>query len=170
MLIEKKEYACWDIGGKLIYGGEQETEYFGSGSQFGIEMFVKNIPVTGVIWVVNINQDIQHLMTSKMVLHEIVEGYHQLQDIQLLMVYNKKPDIIRKENTNADEGLVAREIFVYDEIKQINNAWQECPFNLEQLDKFFEIEKLKHKTKPKSYLIDVNEKQNGAEVFKYIGD
>jgi len=22
MLIEKKEYGCWDVGGSLIYGGE----------------------------------------------------------------------------------------------------------------------------------------------------
>jgi hypothetical protein len=53
------------------------------------------------------------------------------------MIYNKKPDIISKmpKDTGGEKDKEkSTPIFMYDEIKQINNAWQECPFNQKQLD------------------------------------
>ena len=55
----KREINVWDIGSCNIYGGEQYGEYYPSGSHFGIQLFLKNISVDGVIWVVNIQQDIE---------------------------------------------------------------------------------------------------------------
>jgi hypothetical protein len=52
---EKKDFGVWDIGGKLIYGGEQNGEYFSTGTDFGINLFLKNIAFAGAIWMVNIN-------------------------------------------------------------------------------------------------------------------
>ena len=71
----------WDIGGKLVYGGEQNGEYFATGSDFGVNLFLKNIMLAGAIWMVNINQDIEQLYRSKQTLHTLFDGYPQLQDI-----------------------------------------------------------------------------------------
>lgn len=51
----KIDYAAWDVGGCNIYGGEQSGDYFAQGSEFNIKLFLKNIPVHGIIWVVNVS-------------------------------------------------------------------------------------------------------------------
>ena len=59
MIIDgKKEFACWEIGGSLIHGGERQDQFFSTSSEFGIEIFLKNITVIGVVWVVNTSVDI----------------------------------------------------------------------------------------------------------------
>jgi hypothetical protein len=55
MFSDKIEYCCWDVSGKTIYNGEQNSEYFGTGSEFGLNVFLKNIPVYGVIYVINVS-------------------------------------------------------------------------------------------------------------------
>ena len=73
MIVEgKKEFSCWDIGGTLIYGGEQPSQFFACGSEFGVEIFLKNIPVIGVIWVVNISEDIDQLLLSKKLMFQVI--------------------------------------------------------------------------------------------------
>ena len=49
-----------------------------------------------MIYMVNVSQDIEYLLQSKTVLHQIILGNGQLRDIQLSIVYNKQPDLIRK--------------------------------------------------------------------------
>ena len=55
MIQEKVDFAVWDIGGINIFRGEQNGEYFATGSEFGYKLFLKNLPVRGLIWVVNIS-------------------------------------------------------------------------------------------------------------------
>lgn len=62
---DRIDYACWDIGGTCIFAGEQDNEYFGQGSSYEINSFLKLIPVHGLIWVVNVSQDIEYLLQSK---------------------------------------------------------------------------------------------------------
>jgi hypothetical protein len=68
----KIEFAAWDVGGCNIYGGPQCGEYFAKGSQFNLKLYLKNIPVNGVIWVVNVSQDVEYLNLSKKILHDII--------------------------------------------------------------------------------------------------
>lgn len=49
------------------------------------------------------------------------------------------------------------EIFNLDDIRAINNAWTECPYNEENLKVFFDVESLKKRVKTNVFLIDVNE-------------
>jgi hypothetical protein len=52
---DRIDYCCWDIGGTIIYNGEQNAEYFGQGSDYGLGVFLKQIPVQGVIYVINVS-------------------------------------------------------------------------------------------------------------------
>jgi hypothetical protein len=87
------EFAAWDIGGCNIYGGPQCGEYFAKGSQFNLKLYLKNIPVNGVIWVVNVSQDVEYLNLSKKILHDIILSNGQLKDIYLSIVFNKRQNI-----------------------------------------------------------------------------
>jgi len=137
------------------------------------------VPVTGIIWIVNINQDIDEILRSKQMLHETLTGYPQLEEVLLYMVYNRVPDIQAKLG-QTDESTKDVEIFVYDDIKAINKGWQESPFvnigdarNPEVLDKLFDIESLRYKCRGgviKSYCFDVADSLMGAEMFKNIGE
>ena len=74
-------------------------------------------------------------------------------------MWNKKPDISKKGTNDGDQAKETTEIFNREEIRKINNAWTECPYNKEQLEKFFAVDKLsKNCQSIKTYLIDVNEK------------
>ena len=55
MFSDRIDFCCWDVSGKLIYSGEQNSEYFGTGSAFGIKTVLKNIPFYGVIYVINVS-------------------------------------------------------------------------------------------------------------------
>ena len=98
----------------------------------------------------------------------LVDGYTQLQGIQMVVIYNKKPELIKKRNVNDDNGNKKKEIFNYEEIREMNTAWTECAFNQERLDKFFAIEKLQKKTTIKTFIVDVAEKSEGASIFDYL--
>ena len=77
----------------------------------------------------------------------------------LFIVFNKKPDLLKKGGSDADQTKTSVEIFNREEIRKINNAHTECPFNKDQLEKFFALEKLEKVCgKINTYLIDVNEK------------
>ena len=62
IIQDRIDYAAWDIGGCNIFGGEQNCEYFAKGSDYGINLFLKNIPCYGIIYVVNVSQDIEFLV------------------------------------------------------------------------------------------------------------
>ena len=94
---DKCDFAAWDLGGTLIYEGEQNSEYFGKGSQYGIKDFLRQIEFQGVIYVIDVSQDIERLLITKNVLHKTIFGYGQLKDAHLLIIYNEKPDIQIKE-------------------------------------------------------------------------
>ena len=130
IIQDRIDYACWDIGGCNIYGGEQNCEYFARGSDYGVNLFLKNIPCNGIIFVVNVSQDVEYLVQAKMVLHDLIMGNGQIRDVQLIIIFNKKPDILKKAGTQ-DESKNASEIFMREDIRKINNAWTECPFNNE---------------------------------------
>jgi len=54
-----KDFDCWDIGGCNIYGGEQAGEYYATGFDQGLKLFINSIPFRGIIWVVNVSQDFE---------------------------------------------------------------------------------------------------------------
>ena len=99
----------------------------------------------------------------------MLEGYAQLQDVQLILVYNKKPDLLKKKQIE-DDGKNAKKhktVFNRNEIREINTMWTECPFHQDMLDKFFEKDKLQKKSKlVQSFHLDVNDKYEGAKVFQ----
>ena len=55
-------------------------------------------------------------------------------------------------------------------MRQVNTAWTECPFNQEQLDKFFGIEKLSNIVKTKTYFFDASVATDCKKVFKDMGE
>ena len=75
LIDERVAYRVWDIGGSLIYGGEMGSEFFSTGTDFGLVPYLRAVEVSGIIWVVNISLDIEYLHTSKQCLHEIIFGY-----------------------------------------------------------------------------------------------
>ena len=93
---EADDLDCWDIGGCNIYGGEQTGEFYPTGNDTGIKLFLNNIEFQGAIWVVNISQDIEQLWLSKKVLHDTVFSQEALRNIHLYIVYNDKPDTLKK--------------------------------------------------------------------------
>ena len=86
----------------------------------------------------------------------------------MVVIYNKKPELIKKRNAQDDNGKQKKEIFNYEEIREMNTAWTECAFNQDRLDKFFNIEKLQKKTTIKTFIIDVAEKAEGQHIFDYL--
>ena len=46
----------------------------------------------------------------------------------MVVIYNKKPDLLKKRSANDDGSAKKKEIFNYDEIREINTAWTECAF------------------------------------------
>ena len=62
---ERISYRIWDIGGSSIYGGEVGSEFFSSGTDFGLVPYLRTIEVHGIIWVVNVSMDIEYLHRSK---------------------------------------------------------------------------------------------------------
>ena len=110
-----------------------------------------------MIYMVNVSQDIEYLLQSKTVLHQIILGNGQLRDIQLSIVYNKQPDLIRKVEDQNIHRL--KQVLDRKEIYQINHAYTDCPYDLEQLNAFFGVSKLEKLVTVKSYLIDCGEKK-----------
>ena len=101
-------------------------------------------------------------------MHTLVEGYTQLQGIQIVVIFNKKPDLYKKRNANDESGNKKKEIFNYEEIREINTAWTECAYKQEQLESFFNIEKLQKKSTISTFLLDISEKSEGELIFKAL--
>ena len=59
-------------------------------------------------------------------------------------------------------------VFKREEVRSINNAWTECPFNKSQLDQIFDLQRLSERTRPQSFDIDVADKIQGQKVFNFI--
>lgn len=53
---------------------------------------MKNVPVAGVVYVVNISEDIERIRESKKELHKIMNE-PALADCVLALVYNNKPHL-----------------------------------------------------------------------------
>ena len=99
-------------------------------------------------------------------LHDLILGNGQIRDIYLIIIFNKKPDISKKQGETKQETV----IFQLDKIREINNAWTECPFNNDQLKKFFDVDKLSKIVKTSTFLFDVNEKNKCQEVFSNMAE
>jgi hypothetical protein len=128
MFSDRIDYCCWDVSGKEIYNGEQNSEYFSSNSEFGINVFLKNIPFYGVIFVINVSQDVEFLLQSKAVLHQTVFGNGQLKGKEFSVVYNKQPELVRKAPANPDPWKL-NEMCNREEMRLVNSAFSECPYN-----------------------------------------
>ena len=63
------------------------------GSQYGLKDFLRQIEFQGVVYVVDVCQDIENLLTSKKVLHKTIFGNGQLREAHLIILYNEKPDL-----------------------------------------------------------------------------
>ena len=90
----------------------------------------------------------------------------------MIVVFNRMPDLVNKAK-DSDTKDSSQEIFTYDEIKKINSSYVECPFTQNQLEELFEIESLRKLKKIKllqTWLMDVNEKQDGKKVFEFISN
>ena len=86
-----------------------------------------------MVWVVDISRDIEEIFKSKNLLHEIVLGYPQIEDIHMVLVYNKRPPK-KSDELNDELG----DIFIYDDIKCKNNEWHDSPFSNMQKDRAIE--------------------------------
>jgi hypothetical protein len=89
LISDRIEYCAWDFGGDLISNEQQGNEYFSSGTEFGLNAFLKKVRTSGVIYVVNVCQDIEYILHSKAVLHSIIYGNGMLKNIQLRIVFNE---------------------------------------------------------------------------------
>mmetsp|Transcript_14096 Transcript_14096/g.23940 ORF Transcript_14096/g.23940 Transcript_14096/m.23940 type:complete len:200 (+) Transcript_14096:219-818(+) len=164
----KLDYGIWDVGGTNLFGGEQVGDkIYGSGNDFGVNLFLNNIQAQGVIWVVNINEDIENLLQSKMLLHETIFGCGQLSEVILILVFNRKPEN-KKATTNQQES--NGELFNRDEIRQICSSWCECPFKEEQLKKFFNVDALSKRLKTFTFLVDANQQHEAKRVFQHMAE
>ena len=67
VVTDAKDFDCWDIGGCNLFGGEQGGEFYPTGNDQGLKMFINSVPFRGVIWVVNVSQDFEYILTSKIV-------------------------------------------------------------------------------------------------------
>lgn len=108
-----------------------------------------------------------------MILHDIIFGEGALKQIQCILVFNRMPDIYKKQTLDDQKDATKqnKEIFDRDDIKQINTAWTECAYNEEQLKKFFGYEKIaKRIAKLQCMYIDVNDKADGTRVFKGMSE
>ena len=103
-----------------------------------------------------------------MVLHDLIMGNGQIKGVQLIIIFNKRPDILKKTSGNDESQKL--DIFNREDIRKINNAWTECPFNNEQLKKFFDVEKLNKYCKTASHLIDVNERKACVDIFSSMAE
>ena len=102
-------------------------EYYATGYSNGINMFFDNIQFQGAIWVVNVSQDIEQIWRSKNILHDLIFSQEALSGIHLAIVYNKKPDTLKKQSVEDMKG-TPKIVFKREEVRSINNAWTECPF------------------------------------------
>jgi len=59
VVTDAKDFDCWDIGGCNLFGGEQGGEFYPTGNDQGLKMFINSVPFRGVIWVVNVSQDFE---------------------------------------------------------------------------------------------------------------
>lgn len=119
-------------------------------------LYIKNIPVSGILYLVNVSEDIERLRESKKMLHRVLNE-PALQDAVLVVVYNNKPNLGGVEGKGQIEG--QRKV----------EKWVECPFNVEQLDKVFQMQKFKKKgMTQQSFLVDIGEQKACERVFQFM--
>ena len=169
MFSDKIDYCCWDVSGKEIYNGEQNSEYFGTGSELGIRIILREVSFYGVIYVINVSRDIEILLQSKDTLHSVIFGNGQLKGKECFLVYNKQPELTKKAARNPDPFRL-NEMCNREEMRQVNNAYNECPFSHELLDTFFNIEKLSKIVKVKTYYFDASDASKCRNVLKEMGE
>ena len=63
-------------------------KFFPTGSDAGVNLFLNYVPVHGIFWVVNINEDLEMLDLSKNLLHDLIFGHGQLKEAILIIVFN----------------------------------------------------------------------------------
>ena len=119
-------------------------EYFSSGSDYGHKMMLGAIVFNGVIWVVDVNQDVEELKKSKDALHDLIFSTpHFAGECLLQIVYNNK-----RQDYGANRDDTAQPIFMREKIAQrCAKPWVDCPFDQKLLDLLFEVEKLKARLK-----------------------
>lgn len=106
------------------------------------KLYLKNVPVAGIIYVVNISEDIERLRESKKQFHKIINE-SALQDCIAAIVYNIKPNL-QILNPNAGQATASKDVkggkgatahTEIDEFKEIKptikkkDEWVESPFN-----------------------------------------
>ena len=60
------------MGGFSHYGGELQGEYFSTGFDHGINDYLYQIQFDGVIYVINISLDVEHLVQARNVMLEFI--------------------------------------------------------------------------------------------------
>ena len=100
-------------------------------------------------------------MSSGQLTQREVQDY---KDVILIVVYNKKPNVYKNSLNEGEQS--SKPHNRRDEIKKMSNAWIECPFKDEQLNKIFEIDSLRERVKfCETFSIDIFEAKNCKTVF-----
>ena len=109
------------------------------------------------------------MLQSKDVLHQVIFGNGQLKDKLCSVIFNKQPDLLKKAVPNPDPYKL-NEMCNRDEMRLINSGFTDCPYNKEQLEKFFDTEKLGKIVKIKTYFFDASDTKECKKVFKDMGE
>jgi GTPase SAR1 family protein len=125
-------------------------------------LYIKNVPAAGIIYVVNVSEDVERIRESKKEFLKVVNE-PALFDCIVAVVFNVKPSITNATPQNAGEE-AKRDIT--DAAKK--DEWIESPFNIEHLDAIFGLAKLKKSIIKSSFLIDVGEQKACEKVFQWI--
>ncbi|CDW71273.1 adp-ribosylation factor 1 [Stylonychia lemnae] len=146
-------------------------------------LYIKNVPVAGVIYVVNVSEEIERLRESKKWLHMIMNE-QALNDCIVAVVFNSKPnlqanqaqsgftgkDSTMKKDQTLKSGYESQNMATAAMQKPVKkkDQWVESPFNQEQLEKIFALNKLKKTMIKQSFLIDVGEQKACEKVFQWV--
>ena len=152
---QQEDLALYDVSGSLFYQGELPGMIFGDGSDYGYSQFLNIVDFSGLVWVVDVNQDIEELLRSKQVLHDLVFSNQIFSGkAQLSIVFNRKKQILSQNKDDKESD----QIFEREEIERRLKVWVECPFNLEMLEKLFKVEKLNTRLNTRTYDMDILER------------
>eukprot|EP00347_Sterkiella_histriomuscorum_P004383 403360669 len=169
-----QNFDVWDISGNPLLR-KQWT------------LYISNIPVAGIIYVVNISEDIERIREGKKQLHKLMSE-PALSDSILAVVFNVKPNIsINNGNSagqmannqeeekkrgedqqNYNNGNNQQSSTPLKPLARKKDQWVESPFNQEQLEKIFELSKLKRTMIKQSFYIDIGEQKACEKVFQWM--
>jgi hypothetical protein len=127
-------------------------------------LYIKNVPAAGIIYVVNVSEDIERIRESKKEFLKVVNE-PALFDCIVAVVFNVKPSITNTTPQTAGEE-AKRDISDTGMTKK--DEWVESPFNIDHLDTIFGLGKLKKTIIKSSFLIDVGEQKACEKVFQWI--